>query len=136
MNTDFLQSFLYFVNTLPASAGTVVFGGFRFGIFGWGGDARTRGSGRGCPRTCGHCVLALTTAYKCQDLSCYFSASLSLPEKIKEDVYCKLSIHKTTRKIFTGFSAVQRPTTVGCPRYRLTYYLFWRFNVRQLASRQ
>lgn len=42
--------------------------------------------------------------YKCQDLSCYFSASLSLPEKIKEDIYCKLSIHKTTRKIFTGFS--------------------------------
>lgn len=41
MNADFLQTFLYFVNTLPASAGTVVFGGFWFGIFGWGGDART-----------------------------------------------------------------------------------------------
>lgn len=65
MNTDFLQSFLYFVNTLPASAGTVVFGGFRFGIFGWSGDARTRGSGRGCPRTCGHCVLALTNVKIC-----------------------------------------------------------------------
>lgn len=41
---------------------------------------------------------------KCQDLSCYLSASLSLSEKIKEDIYCKLCIHKTTRKIFTGFS--------------------------------
>lgn len=41
---------------------------------------------------------------KCQDLSCYLSASLSLSEKIKEDIWCKLCIHKTTRKIFTGFS--------------------------------
>lgn len=101
MNTDFLQSFLYFVNTLPASAGTVVFGGFRFGIFGWGGDARTRGSGRGCPRTCGHCVLALTDVKICPATS---QRVFPFLKKIKEDLYCKLSIHKTTRKIFTGFS--------------------------------
>lgn len=131
MNTDFLQSFLYFVNTLPASAGTVVFGGFRFGIFGWGGDARTRGSGRGCPRTCGHCVLALTDVKICPATS---QRVFPFLKKIKEDLYCKLSIHKTTRKIFTGFSEAYHSRMSATSAY--VYYLFWRFNVRQLASRQ
>lgn len=50
---------------LFVSVGIVVFGGFRFGIFGWGGDVWMRGFGWGCFRICGYCVFVFINVKIC-----------------------------------------------------------------------